>query len=433
MGTAMGMLAVLLLAGCSITNEGTVNYRKQGVTVGRDNKKELHLVKKYSLSNESDDNVITTENKISIHLVQGFVKSFPELVGIFKAESSKTKRGEIAVVVKAYELKSDNMLAFDADVIDTGRLVYYSDDVNPGQYLNFSYLPVYGPVQWTGYPIVLQIYIIELDDNEQIKPLLHTLAGLGSMLYAPAAPVLTVLDKLGSALLNGSHDDIIFRYHMTFYPTGGFKELGYPVLEAANYVLMRHEDRQTDFNWTNIYLDTDEGRLRSGAGKDAPFFRDETYLVFQIQKNFSFDLDPSKAVYYKNFVEKLRTNAANNATNIGKALSDAANDITNDSNYQKLMTLANRVQTCISDSRDYIKNLVFKYVSRLAEEITDKDKCTGSSKKYGCLTMDQIDSLVAVLQNIAPTASITSETIVRNKNTVIDAVVNAKMEQLRNR
>jgi hypothetical protein len=425
-GAVFVVLSVLFLSGCAIKNEGSIDYKKQMVS-----KKNDHvLLKRYRFdANSPNDSFEEGVDRVSIHLVQGFIQDFPDIINIAKRETKKTKSGEIAVVVKAYELKSDSLLSFDANAIDSGRLVYYGDNVQPGQFLNFSYLPVYGPVVWDGYPIVLQIYIMEIDaQDQQLKPLLHTLAGLGSMLYAPAAPVLTVLDKLGTALLNGNHNDIIFQYNMTLYPDSGIKELGYPVLEPANYVLIRKEDRQEDFNWGDVYLDRDEGRLRTGTGKDGAYFRGESYLVFQVQKNFMFELDSKKAMVYKHFVEKLRSSATDYGKDIQVALEESASIITNEEAYRRLIILANKVKSCVSTYDRYIRDHVSKFVFRLREAISKKDQRIAGAKKYGCLNQNQINSLIAVLQEITPSSEITEKMIVNNTLDVINRVVAAKLQ-----
>jgi len=48
---------------------------------------------------------------------------------------------------------------------------------------------------------------------------------------------------------------------LTLTPSGGVAELPYPRSEAGNYVLMRHERPEENFNWNGLQLDNNAGRL----------------------------------------------------------------------------------------------------------------------------------------------------------------------------
>jgi len=88
-----------------------------------------------------------------------------------------------------------------------------SNDVEEGQFLNLTNMPIYGPITYNGYPIGIVISVIEIDANSaQISALLGTLASAGAMAYPPAAPVLPLLDSLGQSLLSSGTDDIEFRF-----------------------------------------------------------------------------------------------------------------------------------------------------------------------------------------------------------------------------
>lgn len=426
-----GVLAVLVLmlvaSGCAYKNEGAIDYRRQKLSTGSTGGASFKLVKKYAMTEGLQScPALDEHDKISIHLVQGFVKDFMEIANLRAGETKKTTRGEIAVVVKAAEMTSDGLLNFDAAAVDSGRLIYYNDDVRRGQFLNFSYLPVYGPVEWKGNPIVLQIYIIEVDtDSEQLQPLLKTLATLGSMLYAPAAPALTVLDKLGTALLSGSHDDVLFRYHMTFYPESGGKELGYPVLTAGNYVLMRQEDRQVDFNWDRIEYDREDGRLRVGPGEDAPLFRDETYLVFQVQKDFQFTTNAADAGTYGDFVKNLRAKAAQGSKVLNNAAIEAASELTSNAVYQDIKSLLNRIPKCDQTNTAYTKERITRFIKKLSSELTECERCK-KGIRGGCLTEENVGTLVAKTQDLAPGTGITQDMIRTASDNVIKIIVKAQ-------
>ena len=204
----------LLLLGCSSSevtflNEGAVEHRKFSAKTNKaikeGEKRESPLLKQYDTTNDSGVE-IKENDSISIHLMQGMVDKLPF------AEAEGNDIGEVAIVVKAQEMIETTDLDFSEKSADSGRLIFYSDDVSAKQVLNFSYLPVYGPITYHGNPVVIQIYIIEIKKSDlQVKPILSTLAQSGSTMLPPGSPTLSLLDNLGSTLLSSNKDNIIFK------------------------------------------------------------------------------------------------------------------------------------------------------------------------------------------------------------------------------
>jgi hypothetical protein len=241
-GAASLCALAILFTACTYLNEGAINYRKSEL---RQEKSELLVLRKKYQPAADGEAAIRKHDSISIHLEQIYIKEFHEIPAFWRLESSKDTRGEIAIVVRAFELSKGQDLDFRSTAAESGRLIYYSDDVREKQFLNFSFLPVYGPITYRGNPVVLQIYILELDsESEKLKPLLSTLAKVGSSLYAPASPVLSLVESLGGAFLSGNQDDVAFRYSLVLHPDQGYAGMDYPVLEAGHYVFIRKADRR---------------------------------------------------------------------------------------------------------------------------------------------------------------------------------------------
>ena len=227
---------------------------------------------------------------ISIYLNQAFIHDFTERwEGLFGS-----KKGEIAVVARVAELDERNDLDFTKVGQEKGRLVYYSEGVRPGQFLNFSQLPIYGPIEYTGRPLVMEFYIIELDVKEstEVSGLLSAAAGLGSMAYPPASPILKVLDTIGGGLLKTNKNDLEFKYH-TALLAGDMQisSLKTGTLEYGNYVFVRIPFPEKGVaatslphRWNKWWFNQKNGRLYSEDSCNTPV-ADLTYFSLQINRS----------------------------------------------------------------------------------------------------------------------------------------------------
>ena len=138
----------------------------------------------------SENGTFVGGDSLSVHLRTAYIKDFAEIANplrVFTRMGLKAN-GEIAIVANAFEMNTGKELDF-ADT-KSGRLVFYSDDVLKGQFLNFNNMPIYGPIKYNGAPFAFRATIFELDiSSEQAKALLGTVAQAGSMAYPPASPV----------------------------------------------------------------------------------------------------------------------------------------------------------------------------------------------------------------------------------------------------
>jgi len=410
----VNVCCLFLLASCANLNEGAIDYRKSAADInGKPN--QLMLIEKYSPGIFSDAE-IHKNNSISIHLEQAYIKEFFELANPFKGEGKSDVRGEIAVVARVREMKAgaDNDFNFGPKSEESGRLVFYSDDVQEEQFLNLSYLPIYGPITYEGGPIAIQLYIMELDTgSKKLKPLLSTLAASGSQAYPPASPILNLLDTLGSALINGGGNDRLFSYSMVLMPEGGFSKLSYPILEAGNYVFVRKEDRSEEFDW-EIVLDQRTGRLKVKDGdKIGPEFRGETYMTIQVQKGF----DPTGLDLSQNTLENLLQRIDSRDEEVGENLKKITQKYFNKNTqiraFNQIMGLLNKLgrmksaDTYVASetSKRYAAEAVERMVTQIkAEDVlitcksnaagvqTALEKCKNNSPSV--FRPDQVESLI---------------------------------------
>lgn len=281
-------IGILLLSSCAISNEGAIDFRRaqflskedlaKASAGGKDPVAPTKLFRKDLLA--SDPNALIEKlDKVSIRLRDGFLKDcneWPNPLRKFR------KNCEIAILFKAFELGAGADFKFQPGAERDARLVYFSPDVEPGQHFNLHNMPVYGPIEYKGRPLGLDIKIIEIDaEDKQAFAIFKTIAAIGAQAYAPAAPVLGVLEAIGSSLVNSGTDDTEWRYTMVLDPSGGFSGNIYGTLEAGDYVFVREENRQARTPWEELQYDHNTGRLWKG---NEPY-TENTYLTVQILKD----------------------------------------------------------------------------------------------------------------------------------------------------
>ena len=368
-GLAVAVLGIGLLAGCAYRDEGAIDYRKGTIATGagrsllgadfanrnpkKDNygenvvkipgrnlqNEDLRLVELRRKNTESNNKnaAFTKDDSVTIRLQSAFINWFSEAAGSYIgdliAEGQFLNRGEIAIVVNAFQINksgSDNSLDFSKNGFEKGRVVYYSPDVMSKQFLNFNNMPVYGPVTYDGTPIGLDIAVIELDETDQVTVgLLTELGKLGAKAFPVAAPELAVLNSLGEALINSQTNDVNGRYHVLFDSAdSGHPDIPHTTLEVGYYVFIRAQDRTVDIDWEDLFLDENSGALyvkkrdienfeklqeemkgKEYVGNDAfgPYvvepYTANNYFVFDIDKNKSAKKIDLANYTYEKFLE----------------------------------------------------------------------------------------------------------------------------------
>ncbi len=285
--------SALAVTGCAQSDEGAITYRKAEHVAPTATVPQPMLKLEWKNYSSGDDKALFKEkDSISVHLRSALIKDFFEIpINPLRGFESN---GEIAIVANVFEQSTGKELDQSDQV--NGRLVFYSDDVEKGQFLNFNNMPIYGPITYEGRPLAFRMMIFELDEStEQSKKLLDTLAKVGGTAYPPAGPVLGILNGLGKSLLDGQQNDTEFRYTAVLDPTPGVETLRHTTLEVGNYVLIRSEDRRKAIPWDDLYLNENEARVywkpAASSGKKG-LFLDDTYLVVEINKvKSSVDID----------------------------------------------------------------------------------------------------------------------------------------------
>lgn len=230
-------------------------------------------------------------------------------------EGSSLPRQKIAVLVKGFEMagKDETVLTddmgfdFSSESSNLGRIVYYSDDVKPGQALNFGQLNMFGPLPYQGHPVGVTVYVLKLADDigPALKPLLGTIAQIGKTVSPLNASGIGMLESIGSRLLEGS-DEVLFRYDTTLRSSDGtVDDLAFAHLAYGDYVLLRTENRTEKIDWKQFLYNPQNGKLYkntqkiNGECKDGPQgneVSEHSYGVIQINKARN-----EAAAYYAEF------------------------------------------------------------------------------------------------------------------------------------
>jgi len=274
----LGVAAALAVASCESVDEGVSDYRKADINHDSSRGAPTDVSKKYALTGphagqgggeDTNDVPIRSGDKFYVSLLQAYAgpdAGFRGGVGFGGKE-------EMVVVLR---VRDSN------DPGDPGRFAFYSDDVERGQFLNFSNLLTLGPQNYAGGVITIDLDEVRLiGTTKHVKEMLQQLADDPDGAFGPDPTKRANWRAMARNLFDIIDSDSYgTRYTLTLLPSGGIVGLPYPRFEAGNYVLMRHEDRRDAFEWDNLQLDNNTGRL-VGKGTSAEY-RDRSYVTLQI-------------------------------------------------------------------------------------------------------------------------------------------------------
>jgi hypothetical protein len=208
--------------------------------------------------------------------------------GLFSPDSV-----QLALVVRASEMSqtaSENGVdRFGPASAEAGRVVYYSSDVRKGQFLNFGQITIAGPVRYGGAPVMISVFAIEVDskgDNQKISALFGTLAALGKSVTTPLAPAFSVLETLGTSLINGNRDDLMMRFDTDARSLiNARSDLTAIFLRYGDYIIVREQIRDAPTDITRLRYKPSARTVYTGTGcQPGSEFR-RSYGIVQINKS----------------------------------------------------------------------------------------------------------------------------------------------------
>ena len=316
-------LYVFLLTGCAgFLNEGATGLRRTDTST-TDNAPTFNGI--YFKADEVKDNLIKEGDSFSITLLSAHICDFRESYrfsdwawfgtgsnltnspensgctnGGLKSSAGTKKRntrGEITLLANAGESSSNVGLTMNpADSDNQGRVIYYNPDIREsGQMLNSLNLPIYGPKLYHGKNFIFELWMMELDteEDEQTKALLASLAGVGAAAYPPGAQALDVLNTLGGAILSGDTDDLEFKFQMRFdVEPPANSNLPRLALAEGYYAFVREENRDSSPGWSNFAVNERDGVLCKSDPSDTNKciaeannnYRDQTWFLMRVAK-----------------------------------------------------------------------------------------------------------------------------------------------------
>jgi hypothetical protein len=270
------------LAGCESVNEGINDYRKADIDPNSAKGEPSGITKKYQLTGplnpDGNPSPKATKENLDVPIVDGnrfyvsLLQAFAGPDAGFGVDFLFQSKEELVVVLRVRDSNDDNK---------EGRFVFYSDDVKPGQFLNFSNLLTLGPTEYKGGVITIDLDEIRLKDNtKDIKRMLGELKDSEGNALGPDpekrhtwhAGARDVFDAIESNIYGT-------RYTLTLMPSGGVSGLPYPRFEAGNYVLMRRKRGAPDVDWNKLKLNNNTGRLENDGGLE---YADNSYVTIQI-------------------------------------------------------------------------------------------------------------------------------------------------------
>lgn len=195
---------------------------------------------------------------------------------------------QLAVIANGFEMSSspgsNNGFDFSPSSANSGRVIYYSDDVKGSQFLNFGQLTMFGPVEYQGNPVAISLYVLKIanDASGKMAPMLSSLSTLGKNISTPE--VTGVLETLGTQLLKGQ-DARIFRYDtmLRARTDKSIPNLATGDFLYGDYILIRQEVRQKPIDWEKYRYNPLNGKLYT----DEACTKEEgtvSYGVIQVNK-----------------------------------------------------------------------------------------------------------------------------------------------------
>lgn len=370
------IVSALSISACAAIDTGVIDYRRAEIpqnvssrianypdtncpaqnraqaTNGRDECAPL-LGTRLFRKNVSRQPGIQPEEVYSIRLDYAYINFVNEIPfsgqNLLSGRNPLRSNAEIVVLARAFEFAPapgpngtpeapPNAPAADSDAgfldlttpsLSSARVIYYSPDIENGQSLNFSNIPIIGPVKYNGRPVGIQIIVLELDRvSEEMRGLLSNLASLGQTTgVLPGGQAVDILTQLGSSLLAGNQDDIIFEYRFVLDRSSEAATWNHAVFEEGRYVLRRLHHRNRAHVWRNLELDHNTGQLftvYSDSEANPELYRGETYFTVNI---INHGRAAAEAAYAHRTLSQLQTAITEAARDQDAALTTLGNSI----------------------------------------------------------------------------------------------------------
>ena len=284
------MFCIVFIAACAHRDEGEIDYRRANLDTiqAQNNENETIHIARLENKNllEEDGETFNEEDKMLIQLTAVYIEDYTEspwnMLSDAWYESQLRPKGEIAVLATVTPL--GRVFDFKRDAYKKAQVVFYSNDVAAGEFVNFKEKPIiYVPnsesianstmrsststtIMRSSTPtaISLALWIIEVDTS---TPMVRSsLNKLAQSFNGSDALDSQILERLGEDLLDYREtNDVNFFYQVSFVLPANNSMASPPAapLAIGNYVFIRVPKTRgiKDINWAELGLDKDTGRL----------------------------------------------------------------------------------------------------------------------------------------------------------------------------
>ena len=174
---------------------------------------------------EGEEILITEGDTFSIRLSSVFVRNSKELAW---------EGSEFLVYAEIYDLQPD-------DRQKLMKVLFKEDNQAPGYLLNQADRLLFGPIAYTGNPIRIRIYVVELDreENEIRAELIKQALRVASSFQPALKPVQGMTANVGDLFATLNPDDVELSYDFTLFPHGNSHG---PFLKTGPIALIKTEN-----------------------------------------------------------------------------------------------------------------------------------------------------------------------------------------------
>jgi len=306
------IISSAILVGCGLKNQGTSSYYHPDLSSNKINNIDCIDLVSSSTSNglikrfiSPDDvakpNQINAGSNLYISLSYAQFVDITETGENYKGAGA---RAEVAILANVEEY--DGTVDHTSGGRNNARVIFYTDSARvSGQSMNFTSVPIYGPIKYNGGIIKFQIYALEQDKigSSQFSAVLSQLASLGSAVYAPASKQMGLLSSIGGALIKAGAKDDMELYHLLFlHPSEGLSHLPQSTLRAGSFVIIKDGPEKSqesvgdlriiDYSKSHLSycLNSADGRLYWKEGSNPVKYNpvlNKTYLTIQINTGYN--------------------------------------------------------------------------------------------------------------------------------------------------
>lgn len=289
----------LMLGGCAQwTITGQNSLWKPTKSAPQNNPSGCNLVGIYTQNQEDnkDENIINVPDAFKLSLKTLYLKYIQDICNF-----------NIIMYAEVYEIDETATLR---------RVAFQTRNQAPTSYVNISDVLLYGPNSFSGKPVSIKLYVLELDkeDNAFFSEIVKVLSGIAGNAQPQYGPAIQVVSSIMQYIINSNPDDLEFFQEMTFSPSKYAEKAHYngasllAPLEVGDYIIVKKEDdcriainrwgifdsvadqsAKKYFDTSEVYYDPKTGRLKyckdigEKMKKDMDY-SDKTYAVITVSR-----------------------------------------------------------------------------------------------------------------------------------------------------